>query len=416
MNRLYRLFLFFIVSMVFSTAMAQVKNDRWLEQLLLSRASPLLQNILHHKDSFQYQIIYTQIDRNARNQPQFKHHYLNVDHNRYFNPASTVKLPTVLAAFEKLNDMNIDGVNKYTTLLTDSAFSRQTPVTTDTSAADGLPSVAHYAKKIFLVSDNDAYNRLYEFTGQQTLNEKLWQKGYKDIRITRRFTPMTPEENRHTNPVRFANGSTLLYQQPAAYSNVQFDFSKEIRIGRAHYNREEQLVQEPMDFTQHNNLPLQDLQQIVQSVMFPQSVPKKQRFHLSDDDYRFLYRYMSMLPSESTYPNYDTTEFFDSYTKFWYKGGKRKIPEHIRIFNKTGWSYGFLTDACYIVDFKNKVEFMLSAVIYVNADGVLNDNKYEYIENGYPFFQEVGDILYEHELKRKRKYQPDLSTFEQLKY
>ncbi|MES1160033.1 MAG: hypothetical protein ABUM51_04695, partial [Bacteroidota bacterium] len=60
----------------------------------------------------------------------------------------------------------------------------------------------------------------------------------------------------------------------------------------------------------------------------------------------------------------------------------------------------------------NKVEFMLSGVIYVNRDGILNDDKYEYEETGYPFFKEVGDIIYRYELERKRKYPPDLKKFE----
>jgi hypothetical protein len=81
------------------------------------------------------------------------------------------------------------------------------------------------------------------------------------------------------------------------------------------------------------------------------------------------------------------------------------------VFNKTGWSYGFLTDVAYIVDFKNKVEFMLSGVIYVNKDGVLNDDKYEYEQTGYPFFKEIGNIIYQHELQRKRKFRPDLKSF-----
>jgi hypothetical protein len=104
---------------------------------------------------------------------------------------------------------------------------------------------------------------------------------------------------------------------------------------------------------------------------------------------------MSEYPSESHYPGYDTTEYFDSYCKFFlYKSTKQKPPPHIRIFNKPGWSYGFLTDAEYIVDFENNIEFMLSAVIYVNRDGILNDDKYEYRETGYPFFKEVGEIIY----------------------
>jgi len=401
-----------LFTLLFSISVfSQVKTDAWLQQLFLGKASPLLRNILAKPDSFQYQVIYTQINRDKKNRPHFTNYYVNVDRNRYFNPASTVKLPTALAALEKLNEMKINGVDKYTAILTDSAFNRQSRVTNDTSSVNGYPSVAHYIRKIFLVSDNDAYNRLYEFVGQQTLNETLHSKGYRDVRITRRFVTMNEEENRHTNPIRFIKNNLLVYQQPAGYSDFKFDFSKKIFIGKAHWDRNDSLINTPMDFTTHNNLPLEDLQRILQSVLFPESVSRKDRFRLTTDDYKFLYHYMSALPSESRYPTYDTTEFFDSYAKFFYKAGQQKIPSHIRIFNKTGWSYGFLTDASYVVDFKNGIEFMLSAVIYTNADGVLNDNKYEYKELGYPFFNEVYRIIYEYEKGRPRKYVPNLTKF-----
>ncbi|MFT3949524.1 MAG: serine hydrolase [Agriterribacter sp.] len=396
---------------------AQTKNDAWLEKLLYDKASPHLINILNNPDTFHYQLIYTQINRNKNNRPSFKHYYLHVDRNQYFNPASTVKMPVAFLALEKLNKINKPGVNKFTTMLTDSAYTGQTTVTADSSAENGMPSVAQYIRKIFLVSDNDAYNRLYEFAGQQAINERLWQMGYKDFRLTRRFVKATPEENRHTNPVRFLDDrGNLLYRQPEAYSDVNFNFSKKILVGNAHYDRDENFIKEPMDFTTHNNAPLEDLQQIMQSVLFHQYTPAKQRFGLTGDDYAFLFQYMSELPFESAYPKYDTTVFFDSYTKFFlFKAGKQKIPDYIRVFNKTGWSYGFLTDIAYIVDFKNNIEFMLTGNIYVNSDGILNDDKYEYEETGYPFFKEVGNIIYDYELKRERKYKADLSEFK-MKY
>lgn len=394
-------------------ATAQSKTDSWLEQLIRQQASPFLKDILNQPDTFHYQLIYTKIDRDKNNQPHFTHYYFRVNRHEYFNPASMVKLPTALLALEKINSLQQYGVTKCTTMLTDSAYSRQTKVRHDSSAANNLPSVAHYVKKIFLVSDNDAYNRLYEFVGQRRLNERLWQMGYSDTRITRRFVTMNEDENRHTNPVRFIQGDSLLYAQLPAYNPVPFDFRKKILIGRAHYNRQDSLIHAPMDFTNHNNFPLQDMQQVLQAAMFPNSVPAKKRFQLQADDYTFLHRYMSMLPGESDYPHYDTAEFFDSYTKFFmFKAWRSKIPPYIRVFNKTGWSYGFLTDVAYIVDFRNKVEFMLSGNIYVNSDGVLNDDKYEYVETGYPFFKEVGNIVYQYELKRKRKYAPDLSAFQ----
>ncbi|MBN9298344.1 MAG: serine hydrolase [Filimonas sp.] len=393
-------------------AAAQPKTDKKLQKLIETYASPLLQRVLNAPDTFHYQFIYTRIDRDKNNVPHFTNYYLNVDRNDYFNPASTVKLPTALAALEKLNTMKAAGVDRNTTMLTDSAYPRETKVYTDASAQNGLPSISQYVKKIFLVSDNDAYNRLYEFVGQQQLNETLWKKGYTDVRITRRFAGTTEEGNRHTNPIRFMNGNTLVYGQPPAYSSIPFNYSKTILVGKGHWDDKDSLINTPMDFTRHNNLPLEDLQQIMQSVLFPESVPAKQRFNLAQDDYAFLYRYMSELPSESRFPTYDTTEYFDSYTKFFlFKAGKSKIPSNIRVFNKTGWSFGYLTDVAYIVDFKNKVEFMLTGNIYTNNDGILNDNRYEYESIGYPYFKELGNIIYQEELKRKRKHVPDLSKF-----
>lgn len=398
--------------------LAQQQDDRlprngFLENLLREKASPELKWILDHPDSFRYQIIYTRIDRDKHNQPQFHNHYFRVNSHEYFNPASTVKMPLAFLALEKIDSLARFGVDPFTTMLTDSAFSGQTPALTDSTAASGLPSLAQYIKKIFLVSDNDAYNRLYEFLGQQSINERLWQMGYKDIRITRRFVPMSEVENRHTNPVRFVKAGRVLYTQPAAFSHLSFDFEQPVLIGNAYYDLNDSLIHTPMNFTRHNNIPLEHLQRLLQSVLFPESVPSAQRFRLSPENYRMLYRYMSQYPSEETFPRYDTLEYFDSYTKFFlFKAGRTPIPRYIRIFNKPGWSYGFLTDVAYIVDFKNKVEFMLSGVVYTNRDGILNDNKYEYEELGYPFFKEVGNIIYHYELGRKRKYPPDLKNFE----
>jgi len=394
-------------------ATAQQRTDPFLDSLLRSQASPLLIRVLDHPDSFHYQLIYTRIDRDAHNRPHFHNEYLHVNALDYFNPASTVKMPLAFLALEKMDSLKRYGVDRDTPMLTDSGFSGQTTAYTDTSSADGLPSLAQYIRKIFLVSDNDAYNRLYEFLGQEAINRRLHQMGYSDIRITRRFVPLSEEENRHTNPLRFVGGDRTLYAQPPAYSHFIFDFSHPVFYGNAYYDWHDSLIHSPMDFTRHNNFPLADAQEMLRSVLFPGSVPRDRRFRLSPGDYRFLYQYMSEYPRESGHPRYDTTEYFDGYTKFFmFHSGRTPIPPYIRVFNKPGWSYGFLTDIAYIVDFKNKVEFMLTGTIYTNSDGILNDDKYDYDEIGYPFFKEVGQIVYRYELARTRRNRPDLREFE----
>ena len=78
-------------------------------------------------------------------------------------------------------------------------------------------------------------------------------------------------------------------------------------------------------------------------------------------------------------------------------------PEHIEIYNKVGYAYGTLTDCAYIHDVDNDIEFMLTATLLVNKNGIFNDNDYEYEDIGIPFLAALGKALYEIELNRKNK-------------
>lgn len=410
----YSVLLLFL--MINLCASSQSRTDAELRNILAADTDSLLQHVLQHPEIYHYQVIYTQINRDKNNKPSFTNYYYNYDSLHYFNPASTVKMPLAFLALEKLNDMKIRGVNKYTTMQFDSAYSRQTIRHRDSTAETGLPSMAQFIRKAFLVSDNDAYNRMYEFLGQQTINRRMHEMGYPDFRITRRFMRMNADENRHTNPIRFMdkNGELIYLQQPA-YNKDSFDYSHINKMGRAYMNADDSIINEPIDFTKANNVTLFHLQQQLQSVMFPQSVPRNRRFRLSADDYSFLYRYLSQYPSESDWPKYDTAKYYNSFVKFFFRNSSHEMPPNIRVFNKVGWAYGCLTDVSYVIDLENKVEYMLTATVYVNSDGVMNDNKYDYDDIGYPFMYKLGQAIYRYELGRKRAYKPDLSVFK-LKY
>ena len=398
---------------MFTAVMAQQKTDKFLQNIIGKANNNSVNKVLQKPGEYRVQIIYTQINRNKNNKPSFKNYYFNYDPYLYFNPASMVKMPLAFLALEKLNTLRDKGIDKYTPMAFDSSYSGQKAMYQDHSSETGLPSIAHFIKRAFLISENDPYNRLYQFVGQQTINRNLHAKGYRNSRITRQFMGFTEEGNRHTNAIRFLNpdGSTK-YAQPAAYNPDTFDYSRKYLVGTAHYDQNEKLINAPFDFTEHNNLPLLDMQQMLQSVLFPNSVPKKQRFNLSPDDYTFLYRYLSQFPSETPYPKYDTTEFYDSYVKFFFNNTSHKLPPGVRVFNKVGWAYGFLTDVSYVADYQNKVEYMLSATVYVNADGVLNDDKYDFETVGHPFMYNLGQIIYNYELSRERKFKPNLEAFQ----
>lgn len=400
--------------MLFSNiTFSQKQNSEYLIDILRKNKNELFQKILNNPKKYKLQIIYTEIDRDNNNIPSFKNHYLYVDKNQYYYPASIVKLPLSLLSLEKLKQLNINGLNKFTSLEIDSAYSAQTREWKDTTSATGKPSLAHYIKKALLISENNPYNRMYEFLGQEYLNKRLWEKGYNDVRILRRFARFTEEENRYTNPIKFiSKGGKVIYKQPLVYSNIKFEFPNPILIGEAHYDRDDKLINSPMDFSHQNNISLEDIHNILKSVMFPFSVPESQKFDITKEDYLFMRQYLSQFPGETNYPKYDRNIFYDNYVKlFFYDGQNHNLPDGVRVFNKVGWSYGFMTDVSYVVDFYNKIEYMLSATVYVNEDGILNDDNYEYDSIAKPFLYQLGQTVYNHELERKRVNIPDLSEF-----
>ncbi|MBN2365996.1 MAG: hypothetical protein EH225_08330 [Calditrichaeota bacterium] len=381
---------------------------------LLEEHSEELGIVLQNPEKFRLQILYTMINRDQDNRPDFISNEYRLDTTHYFYPASSIKLPVAVLALEKLNEINIPGLDKETALRIDSTYSGQTAVFYDNTSLMGFPTIGNYVKKIFLVSDNDAFNRLYEFLGQREINESLWGKGYKSARINRRLEiGLSPEENRATNAMTFFRDDSIIYKKPAQMNRdtptVQM---KDLKQGKGYFKSGE-LIKKPIDFSYSNYISVRDLQAILKSVIFPDAVPEKQRFHLTDEDYKFLYRYMSMLPRESDIEAYqDTTTYPDGYLKFFMFGDNREqIPSHIRIFNKSGQAYGYLIDNAYIVDFDEKIEFLLTAVLQANENQIYNDDKYEYEEIGLPFLAKLGWIIYQYELKRNRPHPPDLSRF-----
>jgi len=322
-------------------------------------------------------------------------------------------LPAAILALEKLNELKITGLNKNTSLRIDSTENWQTSVSIDPTSSNGLPSIAHYIKKIFLVSDNDAYNRLYEFLGQEYFNEKLWSKGLNNCRLISRLSvALTFEQNACTNPITFYNDEKVIYHQEQICNDKKYPNKlSSVKRGIGFY-RNDSLINEPKDFSSSNYISLEVLHNILKRLFFSEAFSESERFNLTNEDYRFIYKYMSMFPRESKFPIYNSLEYWDSYVKFFMFGdSKDSLSGDIRIFNKVGEAYGYLIDNAYVVDFKNNIEFLLSAVIYVNEDQIFNDDKYEYDQIGFPFLSNLGKVIYDYELTRKKKFVPELTKF-----
>ncbi len=390
-------------------------NDSPLLREIFQSLGEKLPEVVSDPGKYRIQIIYTQIDRNENQSPVFTTHSFRLDTTQYFYPASTVKFPAAVLALDKLARYGSLGITKDSKLTIGTGYSGMTPVDGDSTSESGNATIGHYIKKILVASDNDAFNRIYEFLGQEHLNQRMWDLCYKDVRIRHRLSIfLSEEENRHTNQIQFYDdqGRKML-DQPMVRSELDLPVNaKGVQIGKG-YMSDGERVKGPLDFSKKNFYHLAEQQRFLRQVMFPETVKKDQQLYLSKSDYRFLYQWLSTLPRESQYPHYtDYDEYFDGYCKFFMVGdSKDHLPDHIRIFNKVGWAYGFLTDNAYIMDAENGVEFFLSAVIYSNSNETMNDDTYDYETIGLPYLAELGRKIYAYELKRKRSIRPEFSRF-----
>ena len=405
---LNRLIVFFITV---SAATAQITDSPLISEIL-KNFKPEFPNIFSAPDQYKLQIIYTQVNRDRNNVPELETHTYRLKPREYFYPASTIKFPIAVLAMEKLN--SIENVDQYTSLNILTEIPGLEGVLEDKTSRTGLPSIAHYIHKLFVVSDNDASNRLYEFLGRDYLHQRLWDLGYTETRIRHRLDiALSEKQNRYTSPFRFFHDGSIIYEQPSQKAKIDLDVNyNDYLIGKAHMKNGNR-IEQPFDFSKKNFMSLMEQQYFLIQVMFPETAPEDKQLNLTEDDYKFLYGKMSLLPRESKYPLYeDNDHYYDGYCKFFMFGNtKERIPDHIRIYNKVGLAHGFLVDNAYVVDVKNKLEFFLSAVVYVNQNETLNDNTYEYDEISIPFLAALGNAVYDYELSRKRDIKPNLDRF-----
>ncbi|MEM1340216.1 MAG: serine hydrolase [Bacteroidota bacterium] len=355
------------------------KNTNALEAALSSKDSTI-RRVLDHSDSYEVQIRYTQIDRIA-DSIQFTDFDFQVDPDHYFYPASTVKFPAAVAALEKLN--SLDTLDQKTRFYVEGD-------TTETSFEQAI-------LEIFAVSDNAANNRLIEFLGFDDLNQRMRAKGVEPLRISHRLSTTNADDVTTKALILYKNDTSLVLSSPIVSSPPQALRLPGIEKGKGFY-ADDSLYQEPFDFSLKNYYPIEAQHALLKRVIFPEQFPENQRFQISEEQHRFLLSAMAALPRQAGYNN---EEYFDSYGKFFIYGDtETPIPDYMNIYNKIGYAYGTLTDCAYIKDSKNQVEFLLTATLLVNADGIFNDDQYEYDQVGIPFLAQLGREIYNYELKR----------------
>lgn len=369
----------FLLSFILLLACTETKPKVSPLDVVLQKQHPAIQKVMEDPKGYEVQIIYTQIDKDANGKAIFTDYTFQLDAENYFYPASSVKLPAAILALEYMDK-------------TSGAFA------TDlyTTSRDTLKhSIANDVHQIFAVSDNEAYNRLYELLGRDAMNKSMRSKGLS-ARLSHRLATDDPA-NAQRDTLFFGNGKQIGGGLDVAIESIS---AKNLSKGKG-YIKNDSLISEAMDFSEKNYFPLETQHNTMKRIFFEENFSEAERFQLSATSKELLKTAMHTVPRKV---GYDEGEFYDSYGKFFiYGNGRGRIQDHIKIYNKVGYAYGYITDTALITDERKDVSFLLSATMLVNENGIFNDDVYEYGSVGLEFLTELGRGLYHYELDRKKQ-------------
>ena len=294
----------------------------------------------------------------------------NVDNEDYFYPASTVKLPMALLAIEKVNE------SKFITL--DTPFRVENESEKYTLRDEIL--------KMFIVSDNESFNRIFEFLGQDYINGKLKALGFENTTIFHRLS-VEDSDNLKTKKVFF-----FLEKDSISYQTFNREIDPHqmdgLKKGKKFYNDNGELVKKPMDFSKKNKISIDDLHEMTTQIYLPENYNNKNSFKLDKEQKAFVWEAMSASPNKL---GLNKEKYPGNFVKFFVRGDEKEndtIKNTLKIYNKVGTAYGQITETAFI-DSETK-KFILTATMYVNENDILNDDVYEYESVGIPFFSSLG--------------------------
>ena len=269
-----------------------------------------------------------------KNPVEFRHYYYNslyIDSNKndimddadkgFFNPGSTVKTAVVLIALERLRELGFQREAEYRILGSDTWFRIDDDI-----------------RRIFLISDNDAANRLLLFVGLPRFNERMRAKGFESYIINRFIANQGMGVASPAHEVRFNGQARLELAMDAPlqpYPCLEFGT------------------------TPGNCSTATELARVFMRLVQPEFFSEEQRFRLYDSDSSWLQAVMVKVPQSGGF------DFPPNYCRFINTVGVEFASQGGRLLSKCGiapYSYTY-TDSSYLdTDFGQKyyIVFALS--------------------------------------------------------
>ena len=353
------------------------------------RKNDFLKEIIKEKEDYEIQILLTKIDQ-YNSKVDFQEYKYQLDDNKYFYPASTIKLPIVVLALKKINELRSKG----------SEITLKSKITlnykddySELVIRDSITSFQNLIADVFLVSDNSASNILIDFIGYNYFNDEMENAGFDKTYLNHKFNP-DPYVNSTWQISDLDNNiiSSINDNQKIIKADEK---TNGLEKGERRYFKGE-ILDESLNFSEKNRSSITDMHNLIKYIFYPEIFDSTNTFNLNVEDYDFLRYWMSRFTYEDIGEKFIGDEnFFETYNKFFIHGDEQSVSnDQIRVYNKIGQAYGTSIDNGLIKNYQDNVEFILTATIYTNKNKVINDNLYEYDDLAVPFLAKLSRAIY----------------------
>ncbi|MEM6532343.1 MAG: serine hydrolase [Myxococcota bacterium] len=344
-------------------ALAGVCDRTPLAEILGS--DPRLSRVLESPDTYRAQILVRELGPCA-NRRAFR------ESAEYFYPASAIKIVAAIGALRWAEEHGVD-------------------LREEIVVGAGVPmTIQENLERTLVVSSNPGFNWLYDVAGVERMHRLLWRSGYRSVRMRHRFGPRAypRSEQRIAPEVRRGNGEHVTPRRTMVEA-LPPNVGARTSIGHAHIEPSTQRrVSHPMPFAGRNGMTLADLQAVLIDIIHPEAAPSP--LPLSEESRQTLRGELSRVVDEA--PPAGAPPDRVRYKPL-LAGVRRGVrdPAQVHVESKAGRAYGFLVDNGYYR--YGRRELFIAAVVYVNSNGVIGDDTYEYNTTGLAFFEALGEAL-----------------------
>lgn len=264
-----------LLLLVFILSLSCDKPAKSPLETVLESKRPAIKNVMKDLAKFEVQILYTKIEKDANGKATFTDYSFQLNDKNYFYPASSVKLPVAVLALELMD--KTEGISALTPYKMTGDSIRHT--------------VAEDVKQIFAVSDNEAYNRLYELLGRDSINTSLRKKGLQPLRIAHRLEAENAAKAQR-DTLHFNFGINLGGGTDSPIENISVE---NLHKGLG-FMRNDSLISEAMDFSEKNYFPLTTQHNLMKRLFFEDNFPLTERFQLTATSKKLLKEAMHQVP------------------------------------------------------------------------------------------------------------------------